>query len=281
MKHKNNNITYFNYDISYYLNFIYNSYYNNHLEYLSNFTEENNYIFIKNYNKNLPKKFIFLANHDYKQTDLFTLIYFMVNYLYNYKIKIIVGSNIGNFLNFLENIGIDLDFIYYLDKNKNIYLDIYNFTKKNEYCCVIFFPEGRITRYSIPFEIDPNTKYHSKFKIIEKNTFNYKNGAFILSYISNIPIIQSIFYNSCPNFKYNFFNKRYNIKHINHRGIIILKENIQSYSNINNINKNNIDTFINDNINIIENNKNFYQNNFIINYIKVLQKAHYYNKIFN
>ena len=228
-----------------------------------------------------------LLNHDLKESDLFTIYYLVDKILSGYSIKIIVGNGFSKLIKILKLFGMYLEYYYCIDDNSILYVDMCEFINSNEKCCIIMFPEGKITRFSTPKNLNPNIKNCKEFNIIENNCFDYKKGAFVMSLLFKIPIVQTIIYNSCPNFHYNYFNKKYYIKHINHRGSIIYKyithNKHRIYSKIkipNIINAENIEKFITNNSIPIEKLRKVYQKKFISRYIRSLKNAHKNNKYF-
>jgi len=248
--------------------------------FISSYAEKYSNIYIKNYNKHLPDKFILLCNHDYKESDLYTIFYFINKFLSTHKIKIIVGRGFAKTIYFFKLLGINPDFFHVIDNNiNNFYINMNYFVKNNDKCCIIIFPEGSITRYSIPKNINPNTTKCDNFNVIENNCFIYKKGAFVLNYLLGIHVVQSVLYNSCPNFIYTYFGKKYYIKHINHRGMIIFKYNKLNKKKIHETKITNefVDRIIFKKKNKIEKKRLKFQNKFINKYIKVILNSHKHN----
>jgi 1-acyl-sn-glycerol-3-phosphate acyltransferase len=143
-----------------------------------------------------------------------------------------------------------------------IYQDIKNIIDNNKKIIIIIYPEGNIKR-TCNINYDINKPNIDNFEIIEEKCFNYKKGAFEMSMMNNVPILQTIFYSPMPNYKYNFFNKEYDIKHINHIGINVY--NFQKF-------KKGI---------TVENYRKTMEKLFKKRYIETLIKAHRFNIVFD
>ncbi len=169
--------------------------------------------------KNIPNKFIILLNKTHINNDYITHIKLLCMLFPDHKHCIITNNNFKKHEHPLFEDIKHLIFNKYLINGDNIYNDITNILNDNEKIFIIIFPEGNIKRTILNYNFDINTPNNDNFKIIEKECFNYKNTAFEISIMNNIPILQTIFYSPIPNYKYTYFNKEYDIKHINHIGI--------------------------------------------------------------
>ena len=119
---KNNFCLSLNNYFSYFLPASLSIYYNYSIKYSSLYTVLLSWILIKNKNTKLPDKFIILLNHDFKESDIFTMYYLIDKILSGYSIKAIIGKGFSKFFKILELFGIRIDYIYYLNDNSVTYL---------------------------------------------------------------------------------------------------------------------------------------------------------------
>ncbi len=173
-----------------------------------------------NFKQKIPDKFILLINHTHIYDDVH--IGLNLSLFPDHEYVLIVKDWFKNDL--INKISHKLLNFYHIKDAESMYSDINKILNNNKKIIIIIFPEGilkirttNITNYDI------NKPSIENFKIIEEKCFNYKKGAFHLSIMNNIPILQTIYYSPMPNYKYNFFGKEYDIKHINHIGINIYK----------------------------------------------------------
>ena len=103
--------------------------------------------------------------------------------------------------------------------------------------------------------------------------------------MNSIPVQLSIFYLPVPDYTHTYFNKQYQIKHINHLGINLSKPvyyklypkyKIDNY-NYNLSNESDILNYIEKNSNSIENYRQIMEKKFRKKYIETLLSAHKFN----
>ncbi len=210
--------------------------------------------------KNIPDKFIILLNHTHINYDDFTHIELLFMLFPEHK-HCIITNNKYTFFEKIKN----LFFNQYVINKDTIYDDIAKIINDNKKIFIIIYPEGNIKRTisnnKCIFNI--NNPIIKNFEILEEKCFNYKKGAFEISIRNNIPILQTIFYSPMPNYKYKFFDKEYDIKHINHIGINVY--NFQKFKKGTSV----------------ENYRKTMENLFKKRYIDTLINAHRFNLMFD
>jgi 1-acyl-sn-glycerol-3-phosphate acyltransferase len=163
--------------------------------------------------KNIPDKFIILLNHTHIDYNDLSHVYLLLSLFPEHNHCVITNDKYKVIKKYASAF-----FNQYVINKETIYQDISKIINDNKKIIIIIFPEGNIKRIcNTNFDINkPNI---DNFEIIEERCFNYKKGAFIMSMMNNVPILQTIFYSPIPNYNYNYFGKTYEIKHINHIGI--------------------------------------------------------------
>jgi 1-acyl-sn-glycerol-3-phosphate acyltransferase len=159
---------------------------------------------------------------------------------------------------------------------------MYNYIKNNDKIILIILPEGNSIKKNSHNNL--NQKNISNFNISHnKNCFNYKKGAFIMSLMSNIPVLHGIFYSPLPDYKYtiNYNNQKleHNIKHINHSGIKIYKPEIYSEKIpfTKELTDENILSYIDENNVHIEKYRSIMEQKYVNRYFETLEESHKYN----
>lgn len=213
--------------------------------------------------KNIPDKFVLLLNHTHLIHDDYTHIYLNLMLFPEHTYCIITNNNICNKYKILEKLKNVFYYQYSIKNKETIYQDITDIINKHKKIIIIIYPEGYSFRKCSLDYYDINKPNIQNFEIIEEKCFNYKKGAFEISISNNIPILQTIFYSPMPNYKYKYFGKEYEIKHINHIGINIY--NFQKF-------KKRI---------TVENYRKTMENLFKKRYIDTLINAHRFNPMFN
>jgi hypothetical protein len=174
-------------------------------------------------------------------------------------------------------------FDQYIIYNVNdFYQDMNKYISSNEKIIIVIYPEGICERKFSVKNYDINQENINNFNIIENKCFNYKKGAFVLSLMNSIPVIQTISYSPMPNYNYNYFDKNYSIKHINHLGIKILKPYykhlpINELSNSMRQVASQSEDYIQENSESIENYRQTMETKFRKRYIETLLSAHKFN----
>ena len=217
----------------------------------------------------------FIDNHDYLNISLLLLLF------PNHKHIGITHNKSSNKLvkktTYMGKILVDL---YTIDNNNinAMYRDISNEIKNNDKVLIVIYPEGIIKRttniknYEITADIE-------NFNVIENKCFNYKKGAFVLALMNDIPIIQGIFYAPMPNYKYKYFDKEYDIKHINHIGVKLYNkyQSKKSFAFNKELTDNNIIDYIESNSKQIERFRYIMEEKFKKRYIETLVESHKFN----
>jgi hypothetical protein len=192
-------------------------------KFLRTLSYENTYSVIKFTKKikNIPDKFIILLNHTHIKYDDYSHLALLLMLFPDHKYCIITNNNICNQYKILEKFKNVFYYQYGIKNNNNIYEDITKIINNDKKIIIIIYPEGYSFRNCNMNDYDINIPNIDNFQITEEKCFNYKKGAFIMSIMNNIPLLQTIFYSPMPDYDYNYFNKIYKIKHINHIGINI------------------------------------------------------------
>jgi hypothetical protein len=260
---------------------------------LTKFSLTHNYLVIqyaKKLDTEIPDKCIIICNHAYNSHDWINLSLLTYIFPHHKCIIVVKANNIiekmkkNNIIDikFVENFCVNVGFFNLNDNNrKNFYEKIYNIFNKHKKIILIIFPEAK-SRYITEINQDSNTQNVDVFNITETGCYNYRNGAFILSLMMDVPIIPVHFYIPVPNHTMTSYdNTIVKIKHINHIGIKIFKPYYHTKKNkfINEYNYENIEQYILENKVDIENYRSNMETFFRNNYIKTLINAHVFNPV--
>jgi hypothetical protein len=237
-----------------------------------------------NFIQSIPDKCIMIINHGWLKRQYITNIFISLLLFPKHKYVICTGSmNITNKLKkkLGELSGKIIWGQYFLNKNKiSIFQDIYNMIQNNNKIIILIFPEGN---NSMSIDSNYNLMQHNieNFNIYDMNCNNYRCGPFIMSLMSNIPIIQTIFYMPMPNYNYvhnnNIKYMNYYIKHINHIGVKLYHMTSYDINIPFNDKLTDITKYIDENSFHIEKYRKIMEDYFHERYIETLIESHKFN----